>query len=382
MEKKPGQVLELDKIENRDTEMPSNTNDKGDGSSIIARAAVAVVIVAFHNPGDVIECLWALSRLCSEPLVEIFIAENGGAAATDVLAGRLSEENGPCRPVSGPRATGSPAGAPRRGLFRLVGDGTALPVLVHLAEMPENLGYAGAINVWLRHLLHDTGWQGAWILNPDTQPTSSALMELVGYATKRSKGMVGSRITVETAPDHVRTRGLAWQKIMARTTAVDYLAPAVVEPDPDRVEAQLDAPSGSSFYVTREMIDRIGLMDERYFLFFEDLEWGYRAKAIGGLGHAHRSIVPHKGGTTIGSAGGRATVSQLSVYLEFRNRIIFVRQEHRAWMPWTMLMLSVQSATFLVAGSASNTWAAWRGIAAGLRGEVGRPDRIMKLHNR
>ena len=273
-----------------------------------------------------------------------------------------------------------PSGAHRQKLLWLVGDGTGIGARVNVAEMPENLGYAGAINAWLRPLLQTPDWQGAWILNPDTQPKPSALAELFDYAEKRRKGMVSSQITVPSAPDHVRTRGLAWHKLRARTTAVDYGVPAAIEPNPDDVEARLDAPSGASFYVTREIIERIGLMEERYFLFFEDLEWGYRAKAIGGLGHAHRSIVPHEGGTTIGSAGGRATVSPLSVYLEFRNRIIFVREKHCAWLPWTVLMLAVQTAAFLTAGSAANMLAAWRGLVAGLRGEIGRPDRIFKDH--
>ena len=342
--------------------------------------AAIVIIVGFHNPGDLVGCLRALSRMQAEPRFEIFIAENGGPAATDGLVDALIAADGPCRPTSEPDPIDAPAGAPRRFLVRLKGEAAGPAARVHVAEMPDNLGYAGAINAWLRPLLQRPGWQGAWILNPDTEPTPSALAELVDYAARRGKGMVGSRITVPTAPDHVRTRGLAWHKLSARTAAIDYGASAAIEPDPDEVEARLDAPSGSSFYVTRDMIARIGLMDESYFLFFEDLEWGYRAKAIGGLGHAHRSIVPHQGGTTIGSAGGRAAVSPLSVYLEFRNRIAFVRQKHRAWMPWTVLMLSAHMATFLVAGSSANALAACRGLAAGLKGEAGRPDRILRMH--
>jgi N-acetylglucosaminyl-diphospho-decaprenol L-rhamnosyltransferase len=355
---------------------------KADARSATDGPAVAVIIVGFHNPEDIGNCLWALSRLQTEPRFEVFIAENGGAQAMDTLNEALAAANGPCRraPVSLPSV--KPSDMPRQSLFWLIGDGAGIRAQVNVAEMPENLGYAGAINAWLRPLLLTPDWQGVWILNPDTQPTPSALAELFDYAIKRGKGMVGSRITVPGAPDYVRTRGLAWNKLRARTTAVDYGRPAAIEPDPDDVEARLDAPSGSSIYVTREMIERIGLMEEGYFLFFEDLEWGYRAKAIGGLGHAHRSVVPHEGGTTIRSAAGRTAESPLAVYLEFRNRITFVRERHRAWLPWTVLVLALQAAALLAGGAIVNTRAACRGLAAGLKGEVGRPDRILKDHAR
>jgi GT2 family glycosyltransferase len=368
-------------IEREDAGLALHTRDEVTGSSATGFPAVAVIIVGFRNPGDIADCLWALSRLKAAPQFQVFIAENGGAQAMDVLVETLAAANGPCRRMPVPLPSVRSLGAPRQSQFSLVDDGAHIRARVTIAEMPENLGYAGAINRWLRPLLRTPGWHGAWILNPDTQPTPSALAELYDYAVKHGKGMVSSRITVPDVPDQVRTRGLAWHKFKVRTTAVDYGRPAAIEPDPNDIEARLDAPSGSSFYVTRQMIERIGLMDERYFLFFEDLEWGYRAKAIGGLGHAHRSIVPHRGGTTLGSMGGHATVSPLSVYLEFRNRIAFVHDKHRAWLPWTVLMLAVQAmAFFLAAGSATNMRAAWRGLAAGLRGEVGRPDRILKDH--
>jgi N-acetylglucosaminyl-diphospho-decaprenol L-rhamnosyltransferase len=246
--------------------------------------------------------------------------------------------------------------------------------------MAENLGYAGAINAWLRALLELPGWHAVWILNPDTEPTPSALLELAKYAKTHEKSMVGGRIVDPSKPGEVAIRGLRWNKIAARTTAVDRRTSVAIEPNSTIVEAQLDAPSGASLYVTRDLIDRIGLMDERYFLYFEDLEWGCRAKALGALGYAHQSIVPHEGGTTIGSAATRAGSSRLSVYLEFRNRILFVRQWHSAWLPWTVAMQAVHIAAFMSVGSFRNMHAAARGLMAGLRGEVGRPDRILQSH--
>src|SRR6185437_6752591 len=108
-------------------------------------------------------------------------------------------------------------------------------------------------------------------------------------AESRGRGMIGSRLVSQDRPDLMQTRGLAWRKWRAATMAVDYLAPAT-EPPAEEIECRLDAPSGASVYVTRDCLRRVGLMDERYFLYFEDLDWGLRAKQFGPIGYAHRSI--------------------------------------------------------------------------------------------
>ena len=92
------------------------------------------------------------------------------------------------------------------------------------------------------------------------------------------------------------------------------------------MEARIDGPHGGSFYVTRACLDAIGPMDQRYFLFFEDLELGLRAKPIHGVCYAFNSVVPHIGGTTLGSSSHRARRSPLAVYLNSRNSLLFARQ--------------------------------------------------------
>ena len=319
--------------------------------------------------------------MTASPSFDVFIAENGGDDACNALRDALAANSSSCQVLPeldqgfGDNAV---AGAKTYRLVRLAGQPETL---IHLAQMPDNLGYAGAINAWLRILLGQRGWRAAWILNPDTAPAPSALRELADYATLHGKGMVGSRIVDPLRPAEVATRGLRWSKFFARTSAVDRRASAELEPDQAYIEAQLDAPSGASLFVTRDLIDRIGLMDERYFLYFEDLEWGRRAKSLGAIGYAHQSVVLHEGGTTIGSSNAGAGSSRLSDYLEFRNRILFVRQWHRAWLPWTVLMQTVRIAAFMSAGSFHNMRAAASGLVAGLRGEAGRPDRILQSHH-
>lgn len=335
-------------------------------------AECLIVTVGYRNPADIVGCLGALARANAEPSFQIHICENGGTAAFDALIGALTAPGGPCEadaervePLSDRFA---------RALRLRLRDGGAY---VEIGEAQENFGYAGGINAWLEPLLREEGWKAVWVLNPDTAPAPDALAALKAYAETRGKGMVGSRLMYPGDPQIVASRGLKWRRLMAQTLGVDIGAPVLPRPDPQEVDARLDSPHGASFYVTRACIQQIGLMDESYFLYFEELDWGLRAKSSCGVGYAYDSVVPHVGGTTLGSARERGARSPLAVYLDFRNRLLFVRRRHPAWLPWTAAMGLLHAGRFVAAGAPHNFGFALRGLVAGLRGEDGRPDRLM-----
>src|SRR6185437_17083090 len=153
-----------------------------------------------------------------------------------------------------------------------------------------------------------------------------------------------------------------------RNATIGFGEPVNGPIDLPTIEGDLDCISGASMYVTRTCLDAIGTMDEGYFLYYEDSDWSMRAKPYG-LGYARDSIVRHAGGTTIGSARGRAQRSQLSVYLESRNRIHFVRLYWRHFMPLAYVVGLAFAITYLFAGSRQNFVAALSGLLAAMRGE-------------
>lgn len=339
---------------------------------------IPIVIVGYRNAEDVVGCLDALSRTRDEPRFEVFICENGGPEAYDALKVALTGDAGPCTALPAESSVKASL-LKRQCIVELKPSGSGRRV--HLGEAFENLGYAGGINAWLRALMDVPGWPAVWILNPDTEPAPDALLELAAYSCRRGKGMVGSRCLPKGQTAQIDNRGLAWRKLRAATLGVDLGAAADVETDPSEIESRLDAPSGASMYVTRACIEGIGLMDEGYFLYFEDLEWGLRAKETFGVGYADRSVVYHAGGTTIGGSGRRSEHSPLSVYLNFRNRILFVRRNFPRWLPWTVIMQVLDAIRcHALPWRPRNLGAAFRGLLAGIAGESGRPDHILRHH--
>jgi N-acetylglucosaminyl-diphospho-decaprenol L-rhamnosyltransferase len=336
--------------------------------------ATPVLIVTYANTEDVFACLQSLRGAMHDPALEVFICENGGQQAYEQLAAALTGPDGPCV-MSEVDETIVSAQFEQQSLLRLTGWPGA--PLVHLAGASENLGYAGGVNAWLRALLAVPGWPAVWVLNPDTQPAPDALAELATYAHRWRKGMIGSRLVPTADRSLVHSRGLAWNKRRAVAMSVDLRASGTFEPSPEQVDRRIDAPSGASMYVTRACINEIGMMDERYFLYFEDLEWGLRAKQHCGVGYAHRSVVLHTGGTTIGGSTRASKRSPLSVYLEARNSILFVREKYPSWVLWTAGLQVLRSLRHAHDYSIRTLRAAISGVFAGMLGRTGRPDWLL-----
>lgn len=335
-----------------------------------APAQTLVVIVAFRNSDDVIHCFEALDKIAAPDGLTVLVCENGGADAFERLVSALATQEALCDGAEDE----APAGRAFRRVASLRLRSSGVSVLV--GEARENLGYAGGVNAWIEAMRSQSGWNGVWVLNPDTAPEPQALQALIDCARARGKGIVSSRVMLGDGSGRIASRGLRWQRLRARSLGVDRGAPPL-RPDPEDVEARIDGPHGGSFYVTRACLDAIGPMDERYFLFFEDLELGLRAKPIHGVCYAFNSVVPHIGGTTLGSSSHRARRSPLAVYLNSRNSLLFARQNYPSWFIWTALIRCVSAFEFLAVGSGKNFRYALRGVLAGLRNETGRPDRIL-----
>jgi len=327
-----------------------------------------VLIVGYRNAQDVVDCLTALLKASTSPGFDVFICENGGQDAYRQLTESLTS-SGLCELSRQPHIYAQDREFDEVTHFKL----SQRETNVRVARACSNLGYAGGINAWLRPLSCLTGWKGIWVLNPDTLPHPTALYALVERAETGGKAMVGSTILEAGEESRVRFRGgLHWQVSLPRPVAIGLGDDLSAAHDLSAIETIMDSPSGASLYATRSCVEKIGLMDDTYFLFYEDIDWGVRAKALG-LGYASGSVVAHKRGTTTGSSGRLRSVSKLSVYLEHRNGIHFVRRHFPRTLLLRLAMSCCYALRYLLVGSPRNSVFALSGMIAGLRGETGRP---------
>jgi N-acetylglucosaminyl-diphospho-decaprenol L-rhamnosyltransferase len=333
--------------------------------------ATAVIIVAYRNEMDISECLEAISDQAEGGELGVFVVENGGPAAFDALPKALAAVGGPCiEAASSKLANLARPGGRHLRCVELVTRRGYWPVAA--AEAPENLGYGGGVNSWLERLMPYPEWDGFWILNPDTIPEPMALSALKAACVIPSCGMAGSTIVDFNCRDRVHLRGLVWRRWRGGTVAVDR-GKHISDPAAPGGAKAIDSPSGSSMYVTRACIAQIGCPREDYFLYFEDLEWGMRAKSAGLLTRADDSIVAHKYGTTLGSASSRKERSRLAVFLEARNSLLFAWRADLGAIVWITMRVLVRACEYLCVGSFRNAVATLAGMRAFFRGETGRP---------
>jgi GT2 family glycosyltransferase len=248
---------------------------------------------------------------------------------------------------------------------------------IEIVETGQNLGYAGGNNVGLRRSL-DRGAEFIWVLNNDTIVDAGALEALVETARRHPRaGAVGSRVLRADRPG---TIWVAWGEL----TWLQSLIRLVGQDRPDgplfRSERQVEWIPGCSILFRSAALRDVGLFDEDFFAYHEDVEWASRAREAGWeLWYAGISVVHH---AIHGSSGGESkSYLGFRSYLSARNSVLFARRHGRLWQRTLMAAAIVVTLPFQFVRRAL------RGELAGLRmklrgwrdGLAGRPIPLAEL---
>jgi GT2 family glycosyltransferase len=141
-----------------------------------------------------------------------------------------------------------------------------------LLENSTNLGFAGGNNVGIRHSLRK-GAEFLWLLNNDTEPAPDALWTLMKKATSdKAIGAVASICYFADSPSTVQ----AWAG--ARVNLLIGYSRLSTEPRPD---SWFHALNGTSMLIRRTAIEDVGILDESFFLYWEDTEFCLRLRKKG-----------------------------------------------------------------------------------------------------
>ena len=151
---------------------------------------------------------------------------------------------------------------------------TAFPE-VRLTASQRNLGFGAASNIGIR------AGEAPYVLllNPDTRVTEGALDTLLRLMGDRPElGISGPKLLRDDGtPDHAARRSFPTiAGALGYFTGLDrsrYVAPDVAGP--------VDAVNGACMLVRRAALDEVGLFDERYWMYMEDLDLCYRFRQAG-----------------------------------------------------------------------------------------------------
>jgi N-acetylglucosaminyl-diphospho-decaprenol L-rhamnosyltransferase len=232
------------------------------------------------------------------------------------------------------------------------GDGSAETITRAIAERgwsawarvraaPVNGGFSYGNNLAVREALAaSTGQQPAyfWILNPDTQVDAGAMAALIDFAEAQPRiGITGSALRNDDGsawPYAFRFPSL-WSEIEggARFGPLSRLlrSRAVLRPMNDQ-PVQVDWMPGASMLVRREVFEQIGLMDEDYFLYYEETDFFLQAHRAGWQSwYVPASRVMHIAGASTGVTGEKVMKKRMPAYWFESRRRYFVKNHGRGY---------------------------------------------------
>lgn len=251
---------------------------------------ISIILVNWNGKKDTLECLISLGKLKVESLkFKVIVVDNGSTDnSVEVIREKFPD--------------------------------------VEVVETGKNLGFTGGNNVGIRKALED-GADFVWLLNNDTSVDENALVALLEVYKDPRVGIAGSKIYFapgrEYHKERYATRDLGrvlwyaggvidWNNMYAAHRGVDEI-------DHGQYDEKQETPfvTGCSMMIRKKVFDDIGLLDERFFAYLEDLDFCLRAKRAGyTLLYAPQSVVWHK------NAGSSGVGSETHQYYMTRNRLL------------------------------------------------------------
>jgi GT2 family glycosyltransferase len=167
---------------------------------------------------------------------------------------------------------------------------------IYLVSMEENYGFAKSINKIIRKILQG-GYRYVWLLNNDAIPSTNALSALEDeMESDQNLGFAGSVIVDYKERNKIQCCGVKYfpylgiSKLVLKSQDLSSVNQEVISKE------RIDFQHGASLLVRLSILDRIGLMDEGFFLYFEEQDWQIRAAEMGYLNKlVIGSKVFHKG---------------------------------------------------------------------------------------
>jgi len=243
---------------------------------------VSIVVLNWNGRDDTLACLASVERL-AYPNLKVHVVDNGSS------------------------------------------DGSVHAILaqfpkVDVIQTGSNLGYAGGNNAGMRRAL-ETGAMYVLLLNNDTVVDPGLLRAFVSAAQREPQAAAFSaKIFFYDEPDRIWYAGARWDG-----KASCFFQVGEGERDDQERFATISETAyacGCAFFVSAKRLREIGLLDEDFFLYFEETDWCYRARRRG-----YPSVfVPeaklwHKVSVSFG--GER---SPLALYFLTRNRLLWARR--------------------------------------------------------
>ncbi len=261
----------------------------------------SIVILNWNGWKDTIECLESVFR-SEYPDYRVIVCDNASddgslefiKAWAEGRLDALPSIDGPLRHLSVPPVP-KPIHYAEYGRAQAIRgeDHEEKNARLILIQNGANMGFGAGNNAGILFTLAREGFDYIWILNNDTRVDPKALDHLIETAERKTNaGAVGSVIYYMNNPEKVQVWGGGRVNLWCGTSH-HHTLPAV--------EAKLHYINGASLLLRRKALEEIGLLDESFFMYWEETDLCFRLRKSGWkLAVAAASKVWHKESASLG----------------------------------------------------------------------------------
>ena len=231
-------------------------------------------------------------------------------------------------------------------------------VPVTLIRNDRNLGFAKANNQAIRRC----SGRVVALLNPDTRVTKGALKRMLDWmAARPDVGIAGPKLLNQdgSLQESVRRfprlvdQALILLKLQHLWPSAPPFRTYLAKDFDYGKEQDVDQLMGAALFVRRKVFEGVGLLDERFFIWFEEVDFCKRAKAAGwGVVYVPSVQIVHRGGASFAQA------MTLRKQRYFSASMAKYFRKHRG--TWTLLVLALPMLIGLLAASLLSLWTSVR----------------------
>jgi GT2 family glycosyltransferase len=241
---------------------------------------------------------------------------------------------------------------------------------ITLRHLDRNHGFAGGMNHGIQYLLLDSQVKVLLLLNNDTRgrpdflgPLAESLSDSSAYQLATPKILFDDRSTIWSTGEWTLFPFLFSRRQLGKSDDARTPRPR-----------KINSITGCAMAVRREVFERIGMFDENFFAYVEDVDFCLRAWKTGfRFACCHDSVVYHAASQSLGD------FSPAKVYLNTRNKAYFIIKNVSPflWLPSAAWYLAVTCGWFLKA-LCRGDWDVMRsilqGFVDGIRNRMGTPQ--------
>lgn len=197
--------------------------------------------------------------------------------------------------------------------------------LVTIIRNKNISGFSENNNIGIKYAKIKNDFDFIWLLNNDTAILRNTLSEMIKYYFENKNMIIGSVLLYYDRPSIIQAVGGGYNYSYLggiKTYMKGKNRNEIYAIDQKKINSKINMISGASLLIHKNILGKIGCMDERYFLYGEDLDLSSKAKLNGfRLGVATKSNVLHRHNTLT-----KKKSSEFYYYHNARSYIIYLKK--------------------------------------------------------